>query len=113
MSRVPISEEQAQRMMAKQAQQEERNAAMEEQKESMLRAFVTVEGRERLKRIEQVKAERAHAVEAHIINAVRAGKMQPPVSDDMVRELLVQVSAQEQEATSKITVVRKRSDDDW
>lgn len=114
MSRVPISDEQAQRMMAQEQQRQDRAAAMDEQKESMLRAFVSAEGRERLKRIEQVKAERAHQVEMHIIQAVRAGKLQPPVSDETVREILTQVSTQEQESgAGKITFARKRMDDDW
>ncbi|KAK7194756.1 Double-stranded DNA-binding domain containing protein [Novymonas esmeraldas] len=113
MSRVPISEEQAQQMMAKQQAQQERMEAFEEQKENMLRACVSAEGRERLKRIAQVKAERAQAVEMHIIQAVQKGKMQPPVSDDTVRELLGQVASQEAESKSHITIVRKRTDDDW
>ena len=111
--RVPISEEQAQRMMQKQMAQEERTAAQDEQRESLLRAFVSAEGRERLKRIEQVKAERARAVEVHIINAVRGGKLNPPVYDDTVRELLAQMSTQEQEVKQTIHVVRKRNEDDW
>ncbi|KPA85261.1 hypothetical protein ABB37_01608 [Leptomonas pyrrhocoris] len=113
MSRVPISEEQAQQMMAKQQAQEERMAAFTEQKENMMRAFVSAEGRERLQRIAQVKPERAQAVEMHIIQAVQKGKMQPPVSDDTVRELLGQMASQESEAKSHITIVRKRTDDDW
>ena len=113
MSRVPISEEQAQHMMAKQQAQRDREEAMVEQKEAMLRAFLSPEGRERLKRIEQVKPERANAVEVHIINAVRSGKMQPPVSDDIVREILAQVSSQETEGRSAITFARKKMDDDW
>lgn len=114
MSRVPISEEQAQRMMAQQEAQAERAAAADEQKEAMLRAFVSSEGRERLKRIEQVKKERAHAVEMHIIQAVRAGKMTPPVSDELVREILTQISTQEAESgANKIVFARKKMDDDW
>ncbi|CBZ28562.1 conserved hypothetical protein [Leishmania mexicana MHOM/GT/2001/U1103] len=113
MSRVPISEEQAQQMVAKQQAQQERMEAFEEQKENMLRAFVSAEGRERLKRIAQVKADRAQAVELHIIQAVQRGKMQPPVSDDTVRELLGQMANQEAESRSHITIARKRMDDDW
>lgn len=113
MSRVPISEEQAQRMMAQQQQQAERREAFEEQKENMLRAFVSAEGRERLKRIAQVKPERAEAVEMHIIEAVRGGKLQAPVSDDTVREILGRMSGQEAEGKSHITIVRKKTDDDW
>jgi programmed cell death protein 5 len=114
MSRVPISDQQAQQMMAQEQQRHDRAAAVDEQKESMLRAFVSAEGRERLKRIEQVKAERAHQVEMHIIQAVRAGKLQPPVSDDTVRELLTQLSTQVAESgAGKITFARKKMDDDW
>lgn len=113
MARVPISEQQAQQMMAKEQAQQERMEAFTEQKENMLRAFVSAEGRERLKRIEQVKAERAQAVEMHIIQSVQQGKLQPPVSDDMVREILGQLAQQETGTRSSITVVRKRMDDDW
>lgn len=113
MSRVPISEEQAEQMMAKERAQQERMAAFEEQKGNMMRAFVSAEGRDRLQRIAQVKPERAQAVEMHIIQAVQKGKMQPPVSDDTVRELLGQIASQGSESKSHITIVRKRTDDDW
>ena len=110
--RMHISDDQAQRMMAQQQQQDERKAAVDEQRDALMRAFVSAEGRDRLKRIEQVKAERARAVEAHIINAVRGGKLQPPVSDDTVRELLAQLSTEEGGTKQPtITVVRKRQDD--
>lgn len=100
-------------MMAKQQAQQERREAFEEQKENMMRAFVSAEGRERLQRIAQVKPDRAQAVELHIIQAVQKGKMQPPVSDDTVREVLGQLASQESEGKSHITIVRKRMDDDW
>lgn len=110
--RVDLSDAQAQKIM----EQQQRNEMMNEQKESMLRAFVSAEGRERLKRIEQVKPDRAAAVENHIIQACRAGKLIPPVSDDVVKELLVSAAGGGeggQGAGAKITVVRKKMDDDW
>ncbi|EAN84527.1 hypothetical protein C3747_10g548c [Trypanosoma cruzi] len=113
MSRVPISEEQAQQMLMKQQAQQDRVDAMNEQREGLLRAFVTAEGRERLKRIEQVKVERAQAVESYIIQSVRQGKLQPPVTDETVREILSQLASQGVEAKSSITFARKRMDDDW
>ncbi|CCW62303.1 unnamed protein product [Phytomonas sp. EM1] len=113
MSRVPISDEQAQQMMAKQQAQQEKREAFEEQKENMLRSFVSAEGRERLKRVAQVKAERAESVELHIIKAVQQGKLQPPVSDTVVRELLSQIAGSESGGKSNITILRKRMDDDW
>lgn len=111
--RVPIGEEQAQQMMAKQQAMQDRREAFEEQKENMLRAFVSAEGRERLKRIAQVKADRAEAVEMNIIQLVQQGKLQPPVSDEMVREILGKMTNQELETRSSITILRKRTDDDW
>jgi programmed cell death protein 5 len=114
--RVAISDEQAQQMVAKQQQQQQQQAAQTEQRESMLRAFVSAEGRERLKRIEQVKPERAQMVEVAIIQAVRGGKLQAPVSDGTVREFLQQVVENGGEGSSNgpsITVLRKRNDDDW
>jgi programmed cell death protein 5 len=113
--RVNLSDAEAARMMQQQQDQQERAEAATEQKEAFLRAFVNAEGRERLKRIEQVKPERARAVEMHIINACRSGKLQPPVGDDVVRELLAQVAGTGEGGAkaSTITVVRKRMDDDW
>ncbi|EPY31845.1 programmed cell death protein 5 [Strigomonas culicis] len=114
MSKVPISEEQAQQMMSRQQAQQAQQEQYLEQKENLLRAYVSSEGRERLKRIEQVKAERAQQVEMYIIQAVQQGKMQPPVNDDMVREILGKLAGQEGEGKSNITIVRKRNaDDDW
>ena len=110
--RVDLSEAQAQKIMQQQQQQE----AMNEQKESMLRAFLSPEGRERLKRIEQVKPERAAQVEGHIINACPQGKLIPPVGDDVVKELLVSAAgggAGGEGGQKKITVIRKNMDDDW
>ncbi|CCW68639.1 unnamed protein product [Phytomonas sp. Hart1] len=113
MSRVPISDEQAQQMLAKQQAQQEKREAFEEQKENLLRSFLSPDGRERLKRVAQVKADRAEAVELHIIKAVQQGKLQPPVSDTVVRELLSQVAGSDTSGKSNITIVRKRMDDDW
>lgn len=113
--RVAISDEEAARIMQKQQADQDRREAMDEQRESMMRAFVSTEGRERLKRIEQVKPERARMVESAIITAVRGGKLQPPVSDATVREFLQQIVEGGGEGTSAptITVMRKKSDDDW
>lgn len=113
---VAISDAEAQRIMGQQQADMEKREAQDEQRESMLRAFVSTEGRERLKRIEQVKPERARSVELYIINAVRGGKLPPPVSDSTVREILQQIVEQGGEgsgAAPKVTVMRKKSDDDW
>lgn len=113
MQQIPLSDDQAEKLMAKQQAEEQKVAAMQEKKENILRAFVSIEGRERLSRIAQVKPERAAAVEMHIIAGVQQGRLQPPVSDDQVREVLVQLAGQEAETKSSIKIVRKNLDDDW
>eukprot|EP00796_Vickermania_ingenoplastis_P008235 gene8235-5756_t len=92
--------------------QEEKKAAMEEQKENYLRAFVSMEGRERLTRIAQVKPQRAAAVEMHIIRGVQQGRLQPPISDEQVRELLTQLSEETDVSKNQIKIIRKNTDDD-
>jgi len=95
-------------------QQMEQQAKQEEQIDGMLRGCLSAEARDRLKRIEVVKPERAREVEIQILNAVRAGRLQPPVSDDIVREMLTNISGQGSGSSQKITVLRKVQDgDDW
>ena len=112
-----LSDEEADNLMQKQQQAEHDKQQNNEQREHLIRAYVSSEGRERLKRIEQVKPERARAVETQIIMACRQGKLPPPVGDDIVREILKQVvGGNEGDSTNgpKITVMRKTSmDDDW
>jgi programmed cell death protein 5 len=118
MEKKMLSDEEAQNMMDRQQQQDHAKQQNDEQREHLLRAYVSSEGRERLKRIEQVKPERARAVETQIIQAVRGGKLPPPVGDDIVREILKAVvsggGGEVFDNGPKITVMRKTSmDDDW
>ena len=107
--KVPLSEEQAHKIMQEQHQKEANN----EQRETILRAVLDPAARERLKRISTVKPERAEQVENHIIMGVRSGKMQPPISDEVVRELLGQLSESGGGRSNNITFARKKMDDDW
>ena len=106
---VPISDDQAQKMMAQQEQQAQQMEANNEQRETVLRAVLSPEARDRLKRIVQVKPERAMQVENHIIMGVRSGKMQPPINDEVVRELLSQMAGGGSGGGSNIKVLRKKS----
>eukprot|EP00760_Papus_ankaliazontas_P024479 PhM_4_TR2343/c0_g1_i1/m.3215/K06875/PDCD5, TFAR19; programmed cell death protein 5 len=114
-----MSNQQQQQMSAEQIQQmQQQQAQMEEQKEAILRAVLSPEARERLKRIEVVKPERAHEVEQKIMIAVKQGRLMPPISDDAVKEMLTNASGgaggSAGGSSSKITFVRKSAlDDDW
>jgi DNA-binding TFAR19-related protein (PDSD5 family) len=70
---------------------------------------------ERLATVSLVKPEKARAVEDYIIDAAQTGKLPGKVSEEQLKDLLVQVTAQTQKAT-KVTITRRRhafdSDDD-
>ena len=96
--------------------QQEDAAAMEEQRDMTLRAILDSEARERLKRIACVKPEKTRSIENYVIQSVRQGRLQPPVSDSKLKQLLEAMTESQGGSKSgpKITFVRKiRDDDDW
>jgi programmed cell death protein 5 len=70
---------------------------------------------ERLATVSLVKPEKARSVEDYIINAAQTGKLPGKVSEEQLKDLLVQVTEQTQKNT-KVTITRRRhafdSDDD-
>ncbi len=57
-------------------------------REALLRAILTPEARERLANVKLVKPEIAKIVEDNIIALVQSGQLQPPVGEDVVKQLL-------------------------
>eukprot|EP01063_Lacrimia_lanifica_P016080 TRINITY_DN226_c0_g4_i1.p2 TRINITY_DN226_c0_g4~~TRINITY_DN226_c0_g4_i1.p2 ORF type:complete len:133 (+),score=70.65 TRINITY_DN226_c0_g4_i1:60-401(+) len=99
-----------------QQKQQEQAAQQEMERDSMLRAILDGEARERLKRIACVKPEKARAVENYVIQSVRAGRLPPPVSDSKLKQLLEAMNEQTGGGSGpKITFARKKNgiDDDW
>eukprot|EP01059_Diplonema_ambulator_P020819 TRINITY_DN34735_c0_g1_i1.p1 TRINITY_DN34735_c0_g1~~TRINITY_DN34735_c0_g1_i1.p1 ORF type:complete len:114 (+),score=38.37 TRINITY_DN34735_c0_g1_i1:56-397(+) len=95
---------------------QEQMQQQEEQRDATLRAILDSEARERLKRISCVKPEKARAIENYVIQSVRQGRMQPPISDNKLKSLLEAMQDQGGSTSSgpKITFARKaRDDDDW
>ncbi len=60
----------------------------EAQRQALLRRILTPAARERLANVRLVRPELAKIVEDQIIALVQAGRLQPPVDEDIVRELL-------------------------
>eukprot|EP01064_Diplonema_japonicum_P030984 TRINITY_DN5406_c2_g2_i1.p1 TRINITY_DN5406_c2_g2~~TRINITY_DN5406_c2_g2_i1.p1 ORF type:complete len:117 (+),score=40.74 TRINITY_DN5406_c2_g2_i1:54-404(+) len=106
-----------QQMTAEQQQkQQEQAQAQEEQRDATLRAILDSEARERLKRIAVVKPEKSRAIENYVIQSVKQGRMQPPISDSKLKSLLEAMQDQSGAGSNgpKITFARKvRDDDDW
>ncbi|MEB3816409.1 MAG: DNA-binding protein [Desulfurococcales archaeon] len=71
----------------------EEQARLEAQREALLRSLLTHRARERLANVKLVKPELARAVEDTIIQLVQAGRLVPPVDDDVVKELLIAIDS--------------------
>jgi programmed cell death protein 5 len=86
--------------------EELRRKEAEAQREALLRSILTSEARARLTNLKLVKPEIARAVEDYIIQLVNAGKLVPPVGDDIVKRILVEV-AERTRKEYRITFKRK------
>eukprot|EP01065_Artemidia_motanka_P030390 TRINITY_DN36413_c0_g1_i1.p1 TRINITY_DN36413_c0_g1~~TRINITY_DN36413_c0_g1_i1.p1 ORF type:complete len:113 (+),score=48.85 TRINITY_DN36413_c0_g1_i1:77-415(+) len=112
-----MAEGQQQMSVEEQQAQMQKAQQQEEQRDQMLRALLSADARERLKRIAVVKPEKSRAVENYLISAVRQGRLQPPVDDDKLKMLLEQFNDQTGGGSGpNITFIRKKAsldDDDW
>jgi len=68
-----------------------RQQAEAARREALLRSILAPEARERLANVKLVKPEIAKIVEDNIIALVQAGQLQPPVGDDVVKQLLAAI----------------------
>ncbi|MDM7274550.1 MAG: DNA-binding protein [Thermoprotei archaeon] len=73
-------------------EEERRRKEAEAQRENVLRSILTSEARSRLNNIKLVKPEIARAVEDYIIQLVNAGRLAPPIDEEVVKRLLVEIS---------------------
>ena len=70
---------------------------MEAQKQAILRRILTQEARQRLNNLKMVKPDFANALELQLIQLVQSGKVQTPITDDQLREILVRLQGQRRE----------------
>ncbi len=73
-------------------EEERKRKEVEAQRENVLRSILTSEARSRLNNIKLVKPEIARAVEDYIIQLVNAGRLSPPIDENVVKKLLVEIS---------------------
>ena len=67
---------------------------VESQKQALLRAILTPEARQRLTNIKMVKPEFAEQLEMQLIQLAQAGKVQAPITDAQLRDVLVRLQSQ-------------------
>lgn len=100
----------AQRMAELQARQKQVNDQQRAQveaeaaKQAVLRKLLTTEARQRLSNIKIVRPEFGQQLEMELIQLAQAGKVSIPISDDMLKRLLVQI--EEQQKKRDITIRR-------
>ena len=75
-------------------EEQRRKAELEAQKDAILRVILTPEARQRLNNVKLVKPEIAEAIENQLIALAQAGRIQTPITDDELKEILAQITSQ-------------------
>ena len=77
-----------QKRLIEEEQRRKAELEAEARRQALLRTILTPKARERLANVRLVKPEVAKYVEDQIIALVNAGRLRPPVDEDVVKELL-------------------------
>lgn len=80
-----------QRQLEEEQKRRELEARIEAERQAFLRRVLTSRARERLANLKLARPELARAAEDAIIQLVQAGRLQPPVDDDMLVEILLEL----------------------
>ncbi|MBS7620166.1 DNA-binding protein [Candidatus Bathyarchaeota archaeon] len=92
-------------LQAQQEQQEALRAAKQEaeiQKQTLLRKILTPEARQRLTNIKMVRPEFAEQLELQLIQIVQTGRLRIPITDEVLKKLLIQIQASEEQREIRI-----------
>jgi programmed cell death protein 5 len=82
----------------RQAQAEDK---LEAQKQALLKQILSPEARTRLNNLKMVRSEFAEQIELQLIQMAQMGKLPVPLSDDQLKQILVQLQSRKRE--TKIT----------
>jgi len=82
-----------QKKLEEERKRKEQEALMEARREAILRSILTERARERLANVKLVKPDLARGVEDLIIQLVQSGRLSPPVDEDIVKELLIEIDS--------------------
>ena len=70
---------------------------LEAQKQAILRRILTQEARQRLNNLKMVKPDFANTLELQLIQLAQSGKVQTPITDEQLREILMRLQGQRRE----------------
>ncbi len=86
-----------QQSQQRQAQQQEQARQIEAQKQSILRQIMDPEARDRLANVKLANPQLAANVENQVIRLHQSGRLQGPITDAMLREILQSMAPQKRE----------------
>lgn len=82
-----------QQQMTKEQQQINVQQQVESQKQALLRRILTTDARQRLTNLKMVKKEFAEQLEIQLIQLAQQGKMNLPISDKQLKEILIRLQS--------------------
>jgi programmed cell death protein 5 len=83
-----------QQRLAQEQQRAQVQQQVEMQKQAILRRILTPEARRRLNNLKIVKPEFANQLELQLIQLAQAGRVQTPITDEQLKEILIRLQAQ-------------------
>ncbi len=86
-----------QRRIAEEQRRAQVQEQVEVQKQALLRKILSPDARQRLNNLKMVKPEFAEQLELQLIQLAQAGKINIPVTDEQLKELLVRLQSQRRE----------------
>jgi programmed cell death protein 5 len=88
-----------QRRMSDEQRQSQEEAQIEAQKQALLRKILAPEAQQRLNNLKLVKQEFAEQIELQLIQMAQTGKLPIPLSDDQLKQILIQLQSRKREPT--------------
>ncbi|MFB0567100.1 MAG: DNA-binding protein [Candidatus Bathyarchaeia archaeon] len=82
-----------QRRLAQEQQSMQVQQQMELQKQAILRRILTPKARQRLTNLKMVKPEFANQLELQLIQLAQQGKVDIPISDEMLKQILIRLQS--------------------
>jgi len=86
-----------QQRLAQEQQEVQTRQRVEAQKQALLRRILTPEARQRLTNLKMVRPEFAVQLELQLIQLAQQGKMNLPITDEQLKEILVRLQSSRRE----------------
>lgn len=86
-----------QKQMTDEQRQVQAQQRLEAQKEDLLRSILSPEARQRLTNLKMIKLEFTEQLELQLIQLAQAGKLPIPLTDEQLKQVLVQLQGRKRE----------------